>query len=129
MCELFFYLDRVVPVITGPLTINVTHLVPYNFTITATSNSSNLTYFIITNHTSVFTLLDPKTGLVQVNPVTAVFAVIIGVEDEYKNSAIAQPVIGYCYCLNNGVCNNDVLAKSVNGKFIEIFFYVNCWVK
>ena len=99
-----FHLARTPPKVTGPSLMNVTKNVPINFTITAVSNSTNLFYFLITNFTDSFTMLNSQTGLVNFHPRTNNETVVLGVRDEFNNSGILQPKVVLCDCFH-GKCN------------------------
>lgn len=103
---MLLFTGRIVPKITGPTLINATKGISMNFTITASSNSTNLTYFIITNYTDAFTLLDAKTGLVNFNPKGVNATVIVAAIDEFLNAGVLQVKIIMCDCVH-GVCSYE----------------------
>lgn len=109
------------PAIIGPTQINVTYLERINFTIMAVSNASkDLTYFINTNFSSSFTLLDNKTGVVEFVPTTRTETIEIGVVDEFGLSAILQVRILYCFCEHNGECDyRDLEIEGGNTRTLE----------
>ena len=82
----------------------------FQFNIEGFSNiSSNLSYFILTNNTQSFRLENSTTGLVTFLPTTSSERIILGVTDEFGNTAIKQLFITYCFCRNEGVCDFTAL--------------------
>ena len=103
------------PKISGPIQLAVTYQQQYNFQVTATSNSSsNLTYSINTNGTSV--TMDPATGSFTWFVNSSDFRLNFIVQD--SNGVVNfAPSITLCYCLNNATCNIssvNQLANSTN---------------
>ena len=103
-----FFIDAVAPIVTGPTLLNVTYNTTTNFNIEA-NVTGNVTYFISTNHTS-FTMVNNKTGEVNFNPILLNETInFVAVSDENGLSGLFQPKVLYCYCLNGGTCDYDVL--------------------
>ena len=103
----------------------------FQFNIEGFSNiSSNLSYFILTNDTQSFQLENSATGLVTFLPSTLSERIILGVMDEFGNTAIKQLFITYCFCSNEGVCDFTALEfetgsyffKCIRSSHPEVFF-------
>ena len=103
---LSFILDTYPPTISGPLILNIVRAEQFNLTISASSNSStNLTYSLRTNGTSV-TSSNSATGVFTLVVTQQTnFSVEYVVSDENANTALLRPTLYYCYCLNNATCN------------------------